>query len=160
MVLVIVGLLAAVAAVRLHGPYREARLRDVVERMAFADRQVRDHARRFARSGQLVCDLKGNLIYARSEGKGNLPHFRVPIPRSVRLDRVWTRRGPIEDREVRIDVTRGGQTPSYAVRLSTADGSRQWLFFSGITGQMTLLEAESDVRELFRLLDQGRADAG
>jgi len=158
-VLVILGLFTAVAAVRLQQPYRAARLRDVVERLAFTDQQVRVHARRFAQSGQLVWDLDKNLIYARSEDTGDLPHFRVPLPPSARLDRVQTRRGQIDRRQARIDVTSGGQTPSYAVRLSTADGGKQWLFFSGITGQVTLLEVESDVQKLFQLLDQGGAHA-
>ena len=158
-VLVILGLLTAVAAVRLHGPYRAARLRDVAERVAFADQQVRVHARRFAQSGQLVCDLDRNLIYARCEGTGDLPHFRVPIPRSVPLDRVQTPWQQIDRGQARIDVAPDGQTPSYAVRLRSADGRLQWLFFSGITGQVTWLEAESDVQQLFQLLDQDRADA-
>lgn len=160
MVLTILGLLTAVVAVRLHQPYRAARLRDVAERVAFTDQQVRAHARRFDRTAELVCDLEKNLIYVQCEGTGDLPHFRLAIPRGVRLDRVQTPRQRTESRQVKIEVTCDGQTPSYALRLSTAGGEGQWLFFSGITGQVTPLEAESDVRELFDLLRQGGADPG
>lgn len=153
MVLVILGLVTAMSAVRLQGPYRIARLHDVVERVGFIDEQARAHARRFARAAELVFDLDANEIYVRSGAGGDLAHFRMAIPRGVRLDRVYTRQGQAESRQVKIDVTSDGQSPSYAVLLSAGKAGQQWVFFSGTTGQVTLLEGQSDVEAVFRLLD-------
>ena len=158
-VLTILGLLTAVAVVRLQVPYRAARLGDVAQRMGFIDQQLRSHARRFDRSARLVCDLESNRVYAESEASEDVTWLRFAIPRGVRVDRVRLRRENLDSGQVVIDVAPDGRTPSYAVRLCTSNRAKRWLFFSGVTGQVTELEAESDVEELFRLLSRSGTNA-
>ena len=153
-VLVIIGLLAAVATVRLQEPLQNARLGNVIQRIAFTDGQVRSHAQRFARRARLVYDLEKNLVYAESEAASGAAHLRFELPGSVQLDQVRLHRSGSVGRKATIEVTPQGQTPSYAVKLGAGDRAGLWLFFSGVTGQVTQVDRESDVEELLGLVSQ------
>jgi len=153
-VIAIMGLLATVAVVRLLGPLRAARVGEIAQRIASADDQVRSHARRFARGSRLVYDLDEELVYAESDAASGVRQFEYEIPRNVRLTRVRLVRGDLERGKATIEIASDGHSPTYAVRLDSVDREGQWLLFSGRTGQVTRLEAEADVQELFRLLGQ------
>ena len=151
-VLTIMGLLAAVAVVRLQGPLHAARAGDVAGRIAFTDGQVRSHSRRFARPSRLVYDLDENSAYAESDTPGGVRQYHFALPDTVRLAAVRMARGDVERGKATIEVTSDGHTPTYAVRLDSDDRHGQWLLFSGLTGQVTKLKAQADVQELFQLL--------
>lgn len=157
-VLVLLALLAGVATMRLALPYRQARLGDVVQRIRVMDEQVRFRAARCDQAVWLVCDFDSNAICAEVSGDERVAHLRCVLPRAIALGRVRLV-GRIHDGgRMTIPVAADGQTASYAVRLDVGQRPGPWLFFAGISGQMTVLESETDVDELFAF-PEGRADA-
>lgn len=153
-VLAIMGLLAAVAVIRLQGPLRDARMDDVVQRIAFTDGQVRFYSQRFACPTRLVYDLDENSVYAESDMSDGVRHFHFALPDTLRVARVRTVRGDSGRGKTTIEVTSDGHTPTYAVRLDSSDQRTRWLLFAGLTGQVIRLKAEADVQELLGLVVQ------
>ena len=151
-VLAILSLVSAVAVARLRQPYRSARLGDAVGRLAVLDGQARGYAHRFGRDVRLVFDLDQNLVYAESGGPEHHECFRLVLGGGVRLDRVRTADRQADQGEFEVDLSAAGAGNSYAVRLSTPDGSGSWMFFAGLTGQAVKLKAEDDVKDMFALI--------
>lgn len=155
----LVALVSGMVVMRLQVPYRMARFRDAVQRLALLDQQARSHARRFGRAAELVCDLAKNQIVLQAVPAEGLPLTQLVLPAGIRLERVRTRAGHTEAGEAHIAIGEDGQTPSYALWLKGPERIEEGLFFAGLTGQVTTLKAESDEEPLFALLGPARSDA-
>ena len=158
-VLTLVALLTAVVVFKLRVPYRRARAGEVAERIAFTDGLMRSHARNFSKAARLVFELDRGSVHVETGEHNRDSHFAFEIPPGVQLEEVWlagktTRRG-----RVVVESPSHGVTPSYAVRLSTRHGPDRWLLFAGLTGQVTHMENERDVQQVFAYLDTPGIDA-
>jgi hypothetical protein len=68
---------------------------------------------------------------------------------------------------VEIGYSVGGRSVSYAIRLTFTDVDSQtppeergvWMVFSGLTGQLMLVQDEEEIENLFAMLTAGRPDA-
>ena len=160
MVLVILGLVSGVAVARLKQPYRAARLGEAVGRIALIDRQARDHAQRFGRPSRLVYDLDHSIVCVESGNTEHKEYTRVSLPSGVRLERLLMPEAQTDQGRPTIDVSSAGESRSYVVRVSIIGESRRWLFFAGITGQVTEFTDENDIKRLFEMLRASGADAG
>lgn len=158
-VVAIIGMLTGVVAVRLRGPYRQARFEDVLQRVAVLDGQVRSYTQRFGKPQQLMVDMQNDVLYTRNPGGGRGLSFRETVAGSADVDRVLLPEGPVGGGTATINFSEDGQARSYAVSFRL--GKQQvWLLFSGVTGQVTQLDGETDVREIFQLLADKGPDAG
>lgn len=158
-VLVIVGLLTAVAVVRLQAPYRAARLEDSLSRIEFIDSQTRAHARAFAQDSTIVFQLDSGRIYSQKSTETDAKRFEFVLPASLRIRHVMTPQLEVDHSQAQIKVSARGATRSYAICIQAADDTQRWLLFSGLTGQVTYPKAEYDVRQMFELLQASRPDA-
>jgi len=136
-VCVVIFLVAAVAAtvtLRMGPALGRVKMKDVTQRIADFDRNMRTAACEQDRTLQLVADLNaGRLKLADADGKElDVPALELP-------DGFWFGRFLVRDQDLErgtavISCSRAGLTPSYAVRLHGPSGERKWLFFCGLTG--------------------------
>jgi len=158
-VLAIMSMIAGVAIARLKEPYCIARLGDVTSRIEHLDLQARAYAERFARDVRLIYDLDKNTAYVESGDTGHQELFRLILPSGVLLDRMRTCDQQMENGRFALDLSAAGQSSSYAVRLSAGEGRCRWLFFAGVTGQVSEVAGQDDITKLFEMLRPPRHDA-
>jgi prepilin-type N-terminal cleavage/methylation domain-containing protein len=158
-VLTLVAMLTSVVVVKLGVPYRAARAGEVAERIAFTDQLMRAHARNFRQASRLVFDLDRGRVHVESGEQTQDTHFAFEMPPGVQLEEVRIADGAKRGGRAVVESPSDGITPTYAVLLSTRHGPNRWLLFAGLTGQVTYLEDERDVREMFSYCDTPGLDA-
>jgi prepilin-type N-terminal cleavage/methylation domain-containing protein len=147
-VLVLMAVLAGAAVVALAGPRGRAVSADAVAQVAFADGQVRRAAVAADRPQALVIDLTaGRLSRAAAAAADAAAVTLVDLPRGVRVARVLLGADVIDFGQVRVPVSAGGVSRSYAVELSTPAGPR-WLVVAGLTGQASPAADGAEVDEV------------
>jgi len=158
-VLTLIAVVSATATVSLREPYRRARLEHAVDQLAMADQQARGRARRLDRPCRLVYDLDQNEVRISDGSRGKTSPTVVRTGRGVQIDRLL-RKG---DRQTNgapwVEVRSQGTTPTYAVRVRTAKDQCTWLFYCGVTGQVTRLDKDSHVEALLEQLGEDGLDA-
>lgn len=158
-VVVIMTMLLAIVGVRLNGPYQQAILEETLRRIEFTDGQIRNHAEQHGTPCQLVLDLDEGRLAAERPEQAEALHFEYRLPRSMRLDRVMTPWLDQGSGTVRIQVSAGGTSPTYAVRIATGRDTRRWVLFAGLTGRVYYPSDNDHVQQLFRLWDAAGVDA-
>jgi prepilin-type N-terminal cleavage/methylation domain-containing protein len=83
---------------------------------------------------------------------------RVTVADESAGDATATRVASADSGVVDVAYSTSGRSVTYAVRLTRKDWSG-WLVFAGLTGQVTLIEHEDEIQNLFSLLASGRVDA-
>ena len=158
-VLTLIAIVSATAAISLREPYRRARLEHAVDQLVAADQQARGRARRFDRPYRLVYDLDRNEVRISDGSPGKTSPTVLRVGRGVQIDRLLQK----GDRQTHgapwVEVRSQGTTPTYAVRVRTAKDQCAWLFYCGVTGQVTRLDEDSHVEALFEQLGEGGLDA-
>ena len=157
-VLAISAILAGAAVMGLRGPYQAARWESAIERVTQADRQIRDHARRFAKPAHIVMHLDRGTFWGIDAASGDTIFPCVSVDGSA--DRLIVADRRIDCGETAIAVSRAGQTPTYAIRFKTPKGEYRWLAFLGRTGQSIRIDDEQEIEALQRLATAQRPDAG
>ena len=147
-VVVVLGILASLVAIKVNGHVQRARLVQAADQLAVLDRRARDEARQRSVPLQLQIDTDRGVARIRSRqsaADGTTP--RVVASGSVSFADVrLSGNRPVHDGT--LDVSSLGQSETYAVRLSAPDGAALWLVTLGLSGQHLRLESEEDVREV------------
>ncbi|MEM8670555.1 MAG: prepilin-type N-terminal cleavage/methylation domain-containing protein [Planctomycetota bacterium] len=147
-VLTLVALIAAIAAPRLAGTFSQSRMETAIAQVVTFDRQVRSIALKQNRDTTLNFDLASDRLTASWE-RAEM-EVSAKLPTSVHIESVVSRRDRQRSRgRAEIRAYGDGTTDGYAVQLVIGQ-RRQWLFFAGLTGQVTRLES---TRETEAILD-------
>ncbi|MBI1335792.1 MAG: prepilin-type N-terminal cleavage/methylation domain-containing protein [Phycisphaera sp.] len=173
-VVVVMGLLACATAWTMAGTARRGNRDLARSRLVFADRLARVAGSRTGQRSTLDIDLdKQTITRTLTDTDGReVDRQTVTLPEGQRVERVLTVEQPDESwvfaddgvvhadesGVVEIVYSRHGRSPSYAVLLSTGD-EKQWVVFSGLTGQTDTQTDDKTVKNIFSLLATGRADA-
>ena len=164
-VVVLLGLLAGATAWSLAESARRSSLENIVGRIAHVDRTTRIAAERFGEPRTLRFDLDRGRLQRVARGDDGEKHgshaTRIPAPfriGEIVLPRPGGRAERFDVGVVELVCSPGGRSKTYAIRVDAPEES-VWLVFSGLTGQMILIEHESDVDDIFALLEAGRPDA-
>ena len=168
-VVALLGLLAGATAWVMTEDAQRSSTERVIGQISHLDRMTRFTARRLGRPATLQFDLDAQQI-RRQHADGYESHrqtlhtFTMPVDR--RVDRIVASAGSGD--EGRMDTANSGsfdvpysadgRSSSFAVRLTSVEGER-WLVFAGTTGQITLIDDEREVHNLFSMLTTGRPDA-
>ena len=156
--MLVLGIIAASAAVRIHGPLRKARMRDVADAVARFDRATRLAARRSGRELRIVVDLGGGRL-GRGLGDGQeAPSQPLALPGEYRFQGLLIEGQFIGTGRPYVLCSALGLTPSYALLL---EGPRQrtWVVVAGLTGQIFEVESEPQARQILSVVD-ARLHAG
>ena len=137
--LFLAGLLAALTTLSLAGPLRAEQLRDLMNRLAFADAMLREQARAHHRPTRIVFDTDHASLLDPGAPPGRTM-FRLPA--GWELDRLVVAghdESPDSSNGVAISAT--GRSPSYAVRFTHNDRTN-WIAVNGVTGRLTECDDE------------------
>jgi prepilin-type N-terminal cleavage/methylation domain-containing protein len=170
-VVVLLGILAGSSVWLMTRQVRRGSRAGAIGQMSYADRMTRLASSRIGRRCILRFDL-GRQEIVRYDGpaaRNKIQHGQgVQMPAGFRIDRILRRgpgaggaRGALDVRSsgvVDIEYSPSGRSESYALRLQAGEEAF-WIAFSGLTGQLTPLENEQEVDNLFALLATGRPDA-
>jgi prepilin-type N-terminal cleavage/methylation domain-containing protein len=170
-VVVLLGVLAGSALWRMTEQVQRGSRAGATGQISYADRMARLASSRLGRRSILRFDLDQQQITrydgpeARRKvnvGRGVTMPVRFGIDRIVRVaesspspaGRLDVRKSGVVD----IEFGPSGRSQSYALRLGTGE-EFFWIVFSGLTGQLTTLDDEKEIDNLFALLATGRPDA-
>ena len=146
-VLTIMAMLSGAASVMLNGSRHQADLQDAIGQIASADSSTRELARNVNQPIQLTISLPGRRL-SRTNGFGVVTLGE--LPGDVKIGRVRTA-GQITDSGLAtMTFTPAGRSQTYAVSLINAAGEKQWILFSGLSGQMVSVNDE-DIDNIFQL---------
>ncbi len=170
-VVVLLGVLAGSAVWLMTEQVQRGSRAGATGQMSYADRMARLASSRLGRHCILRFDLDSQQIvrYDGPEARRKINvGLGVTMPVRFRIDRIVrvaeTASSPGTGLDVRengvVDIEFGpsGRSQSYALRLKTGEESF-WIVFSGLTGQLTSLDDEKKIDNLFALLATGRPDA-
>ncbi len=157
-VLVLLGVLAALATLSLASSIRQSRMDDAVAEFAMHDHLIRQRAQQFG--SPLSIDLQlgpANVIrlHGNSPGDSEILH----LPGGVRITRMLMAGESIsrvDYGDVSIPCSAQGLTPSYAVQLAGSGNDRRWIFIAGLTGQATNMNDEQQVEQVLQTLQTAR----
>jgi hypothetical protein len=143
--------------VSLAGSFRSARARDVAESLAKSDRLARAYCLRFGQPVRLVFDLDRSTL-TRAAADPALDST-LHLPAGVHIGRLVTATSDATSGVIAIPCSSAGQTPSYALLLTTGK-EQHWMITAGLTGQISTASDENEVHEIFAALRPGATPIG
>ena len=158
-VLVIVGLITAVASLRLSGTVQAARMEWATDRLIATDSLMRSHAGGCGRAAHLRLQLNTGRL-TRDFGEPRAKSSIVDLGQSVQVTRFLSTTKDVETGEASIDYSPLGASHTFAVELKGPGNQKRLLFFAGITGQVTRMEDGQDARRLLEAFRQAGPDPG
>ena len=142
---VLLALLASAAAMSFTQPLRAARAQDAIELFRSFDETARQSARRFGQPITLTFDFESSTL---SRVENGSVVYRSRLPHDCRLQEIRTGTRRTSDGEISLPCSTLGITGTYAVRVS-GPGFDRWLLFSGLSGESTLIQNESQLDAIF-----------
>jgi prepilin-type N-terminal cleavage/methylation domain-containing protein len=139
----ILALLTAAAVLSFARPLREAQFRDAIEMIRSVDTDARTDARHFDRRVKLVFDLDRGMVERRDPADAVISRVILPF----RIDEIRIA-GERNFRDAAISISPLGLSRTYALRIVTHEHA-QWLVFAGLSGQMTDLNDERELSNIF-----------
>jgi prepilin-type N-terminal cleavage/methylation domain-containing protein len=158
-VLVIVGLITAIASLRLSGTVQAARMEWATDRLIATDSVMRSHAAGCGRVAHLRFQL-GTGRLSREFGDTRTKSSIVDLGHSIEISRFQSTTRDAETGEATVDYSPLGASRTFAVELKGPGNQRRLLFFAGITGQVTRMEDGQDARRLLQALRGSGTDPG
>ncbi len=156
--LVVVALVAGMAALSLAGPYRAARMEEVVDQIRGFDAASRDYAQRWNRPVRIEFNLDDAVMRRLSGGEDKPLGTPLSLPRGFGLERAVLLedddRGGGSAHEWVIPCSARGWTPSYALVVLGPSRDRKVLVFAGMTGQLTVLDHDKELNDVLATLQR------
>jgi type II secretory pathway pseudopilin PulG len=151
-VIAVLSLLSVMVVTRVTGVHNKAAFEQAVSLWQFDDAELRSYARRHDRPAELRLELaSGDLVRKfsrddRSDGVRQSLGDRVVVARYVSSTR------DTESGRVSVNYSPQGTSESFAVKLAGPGGRAGWLLVAGISGQVTALERDTEVEDVFAAL--------
>jgi len=140
MVLLIMGVAAAAVTLRVEPMLRHERMEQVVRDIVDFDRLTRALARRHDQQLRLVLDTSvgelRRLDVTGAESRGRA----VRLPDNYAITKVLVRSQDVGSGTISIPCSHRGFMPTYAVRLDSPGGRRQWILLTALGGQEVLID--------------------
>ena len=167
-VVMLLGLLTGATAWVMTEDAQRSSTEAVIGQIAHLDRMARFTARRLGRPGVLQFDLDAQQVRRLHAGGGESGRqilHTLKLPGEHRIDQIvasmgFAATGRMESANAGafdVPYSTDGRSSSYAVRLVSTGGDR-WMVFAGTTGQVTFIDDERKVNNLFAMLATGRPD--
>ena len=157
-VLVIIGLITAMAGLRLSGTAQAARFEWAIERFTATDNLMRTHAAASGRAAQLRFQLGTDRLDRQFETRP-AKTSSVELGQNVEITRFLSATRDVETGEVSIDYSPYGSSQTYAVELKGPGNLAAWMLYAGVTGQMTRFKEERDAGRILQAIRRPRVDS-
>lgn len=161
-VLALAGLLAAAATLSVEGLGRDARMDDVMDRLAEYDQLARASARQAHRPVTLWFNAtRGAVerIFEARDGEPDAGQAVFHLPPGFSIERVMAAGGRDPGADLKLAVSEAGRSASYALRIRGA-GRVRWILIAGLTGDLTWPKDEREIDNIFTRLTPAGDDAG
>jgi prepilin-type N-terminal cleavage/methylation domain-containing protein len=158
-VLLIMAIIVSAVVLQLSGPMHNAQMRDVIARVVRFDSLTRTYAGNNDLSVRMEVDLNAGEIRRMARDSTDQLGRRLVLPSGFRITRLVLGNQEVEAGSVSMSCSQAGLTPSYALEIGGPGGRRRWLVFAGLTGQMTEIEDDKGIEEIWTST-VGRNDAG
>lgn len=160
-VLLILAISAAAVTLRIQGPLHNAQMSDVVERVAEFDLLTRTFARENDQPVWICVNLDENQLQRSRKEQDTYKECgrAMTLPDGFSLTRLMLGEKEYDHGAVTIRFSRQGLGPSYVLRLSGPGGREQWIFMTGVGGQLVQIKNEEEARNILEATKR-RSDAG
>ena len=155
-VLLIMGIIAAIVTLKISGPVSQVKLQDVAERIKQFDIHTRSYARQHGKALRVDVDLSKNCI-SRWDNAGNQLGQPLKLPSNFSIEKCQVASQQQVRNATLLKYSSQGMTHSYAIKLADKSQSK-WIFIIGLTGELVELENEQNVQKIMESLS--RNDAG
>lgn len=159
-VIVILALITATVTVRLGGRLPAAALHAATSQWESADQQMRMRARHVRQPMAIHFDIGGNRIQCALDAEHDEMRSPRTFPRGVRITKFVVFEQTYTNGPVSVMFRDSGASETYAVEFASGRDLRRWIFVVGLTGQVTEVENEKQVQELFQELGSPGVHAG
>ncbi len=150
-VLALMSFLTTSVALSFRTPLQKARLDAALSSIQSMDRRLRYTAIHKNRSEVLLLDL--GLSELRIVGSAQVA---VRLPKGISISKVYVSRWAEESDRLSISYFPDGSSHSWSLQVSdTGSHFSRWLLVSGKTGQVSMIENEEEVADVFQLLAKG-----
>jgi prepilin-type N-terminal cleavage/methylation domain-containing protein len=149
-VMVLLGLIAGAATLRLAPLLDTATLEDACGRLEELDRLTRYRARSDWRECRLVLDLDRQVAFRLEDGS-DVPRARRRLGR-CRVAQIRRAEGTVTAGTVEMRVSSIGACPTYAVQVQGGGDRTRWLVFAGLSGECEVFDDEEPVDRAFAAL--------
>jgi prepilin-type N-terminal cleavage/methylation domain-containing protein len=144
-VIAIMAMLSGAAAMMLGGTRHAADLQQGIEQIAQSDASARALARSLDQPVILSMALTSGQI---RRSNGNTTAVLGNLPDDVKIQRERVGDTSTDFGNADITFNPRGCSNSYAVKLATSSGDKQWIVFAGLSGQM-LKVSDEDIDAIF-----------
>ncbi len=146
-VLLIAGIAAAAAAIRVQGPMRTASMSDTMDAIGEFDRITRLAAGEHDRSLCMVVNVSVGTLRRVDGATQSVGGTTLKLPDSVRMSALLVRQESVTEGEISVGCSRGGFTPTWAFELQSGP-RKQWCVIVGLTGELVKVKDEQAAREI------------
>lgn len=146
-VLLIIGIAAAVVALRMDGPLRRAEMADVIGEIRRFDHLSREYAKEHDKRLLLTFDLTDGKLSRTDEDMADVGE-PVVLPDGFYISRMAVGKDDVGSGIMTIGCSEQGFTQSYALLVGHTSGRRQWLVFAGMTGNVLEPDNDKDNEEI------------
>jgi type II secretory pathway pseudopilin PulG len=151
-VITILALLAAVVVTRLTGTNSKAAFEQAVSLWEFDDQELRSYARRHDRPAELKLELGSGDLVRKFDGDNQGDGVRQSLGDRVVVAKYVSSTRETDSGRVSISYSPQGTSESFAVKLAGPGGRTGWLFVAGMSGQVTPLERDTEIEDVFQAL--------
>ena len=144
-VLLIMGIIAAIVTLKISGPVSQVKLQDVAERIKRFDVHTRSYARQHGKALRVDVDLSKNCI-SRWDNAGNQIGQPLKLPSNFSIEKCQVASQQQVRNATLLKYSSQGMTHS------------KWILVVGLTGELVELENEQNVQKIMESLS--RNDAG
>ena len=150
-VVVILGLITALASLSLGGVMDRYQLGRAAETLEAFDSQGRRDASR-SREAVLAIIRRGTneLVLRNAVERSSRARAQYRLPRNVEIGDIRMPRKSLTARDVTFTLSDRGRSPTYAVELRRGAMSR-WIVILGISGQVIPMQSEDEVDAILSL---------
>lgn len=146
-VVVIIALLSSLVIVSLSGTLGQYELGLAAESIERFDARARREARRDNAPVMALIERGGSRIQIQSRKDR---HSSVRLPGKVIVKQVRIRRRVIAGRQLELQYSAAGTSPTFAIEIERGNVTR-WLLVLGMSGQVVALDREEQVDEILSI---------
>ena len=151
-VVVVMAILAGAMIVSLGDRMSRVRMSGLLDRLESLDRQSRTLAWQQKVPMLLAFDRDQHHVERSSLDNRPTNRRRIHLPKGFGIASVRVSTNASLANPIRLTISPQGQSPTYAIEVSSGKKDSEWLVFGGVTGQAVRGYNETEVTELFRQL--------
>jgi type II secretory pathway pseudopilin PulG len=151
-VITVLSLLSVMVVTRVTGVHNKAAFEQAVSLWEFDDQELRSYSRRHDRPTELRLELGSGDVVRKLSEDDRSDGIRQSLGDRVVVARYLSSTRNTDSGRVNIAYSPQGTSDSFAVKLAGPGGRAGWLLVAGVSGQVTPMERDTEVEDVFEAL--------